>query len=264
VSTYTYLFEHGWDQERRRLDLLEQVFDPGTQDYLGRFPMPVGGDCLEVGAGAGSIALWLCDRVGPNGRVVATDRDTDFLDTLTEKNLEVRRHDIVSDELEDEAFDLIHSRLLLCHLPERTQVVKRLASALRPGGWMVMEDFDWASLVTAPGCINEDLLARTHEAMRIVFPAAGAVMDYGRRLPLDLVAAGLVDVGAEGRVYVGLGGTPAAAWWQLSVVALRPGILATGLLSESEIDEVVRACDDVGSCFLFPTLITTWGRRPPA
>ncbi|MDQ1502768.1 MAG: hypothetical protein QOD57_495, partial [Actinomycetota bacterium] len=90
-----YLFGHDWEQERRRLDLLEQVFDLATQDYLGRLPLPAGGHCLEVGAGAGSVAAWLCNQVGADGRVVATDLGTDFLETLTEKNLEVRRHDIV-------------------------------------------------------------------------------------------------------------------------------------------------------------------------
>jgi SAM-dependent methyltransferase len=257
----TYLFEHEWDQERRRLDLLEQVFDPGTEHYLGRIPLPPGGQCLEVGAGAGSIARWLCDRVGPNGRVVATEVDTGFLEQLTEKNLEVRRHDIVADELEEEAFDLVHSRLVLDHLPARRQVVKRMAAALRPGGWMVQEVFDWASLLAAPGCTAGALHARLYEGLRAVFAAAGATSDYGRCLPLEFRAAGLVDVGAEGRLQLALGGTPAGAWWQMSMAALRKPIVGTGLLSEAELDEALRACDDDGYCSFFPTLITTWGRR---
>jgi 2-polyprenyl-3-methyl-5-hydroxy-6-metoxy-1,4-benzoquinol methylase len=258
----SYLFEHGWDQERRRLDLLEQTFDPATIDHLGRVPLPFGGHCLEIGAGAGSIARWLCDRVGPDGRVVATDLDTGFLEHLTEKNLEVRRHDIAADELEEGAFDLIHSRLVLEHIPERTDVVKRLAAALRPGGWLVLEDFDWCSLVASPTCTGSELLARSVEAMRIVFPAAGATTDYGRCLPLDLRAAGLVDVGAEGRAQVALSGTPAGAWWQLTLAKLGRALLGTGLLSAAELDEILRICDDEGFCLLFPTMVTTWGRRP--
>jgi len=258
----TYLFEHRWADERRRLDLLEQVFDGGTVEYLARVPLPPGGQCLEVGAGAGSIARWLCGRVGPGGRVVATDLDTDFLETLTENNLEVRRHDIVTDDLDEGAFDLVHSRLVLCHLPERDDVLRRLVAALRPGGWLVLEDFDWSSLTEADACTSGGLLARAHDAMRIVFPAAGAAMHYGRRLPLDFRAAGLVDVGAEGRVQVGLGGTPAATWWQLSLAKLRERALGTGFISEAEFDEVLRACNDDGFCFLFPTLVTAWGRRP--
>jgi len=258
-----YLFEHGWELERRRLDLLEQVFDPGTRWHLGRIPLPPGGRCLEVGAGAGSIAQWLCDRVGPDGLVVATDLDTGFLAELTEKNLEVRCHNIVADELEEDAFDLVHSRLLLDHLPARRQVLKRMAAALRPGGWMVQEAFDWASLVVAPACTGAALHTRLYEALEGVFAAAGATADFGRQLPHEFKAAGLVDVGAEGRTAVALPGTPAGAWWQLSMAALREPLLRTGGLSEAEMDEALLACDDDGYCSVFPTLVTTWGRRPP-
>jgi SAM-dependent methyltransferase len=257
----TYLFEHGWEQERRRLDLLEQVFDPGTREHLGRIELPPGAQCLEIGAGAGSVARWLCDRVGPGGRVVATDLDTGFLEELTEKNLDVRRHNILTDELEEETFDLIHSRLVLDFFPERqAEVVARLVSALRPGGWLVLEDFDWSTLPAVAGSAQRDLLARVHEAMKLVFPAG--TPELGRGLPLTLRAAGLADVGAEGRVHVGLGGVPAAAWWQLTVLALRPRLLGTGLFGEAELDGALRAFDDDGFCFLLPTMITTWGRRP--
>ena len=59
--------------------------------------------CLEVGAGAGSIAGWLADRVGPSGQVIATDLDTRFLEQQARPNLEVRRHDVVRDPLETDA-----------------------------------------------------------------------------------------------------------------------------------------------------------------
>jgi len=58
-----------------------------------------GWHCLEVGGGGGSIASWLANRVLPDGRAVATDLDTRFLETLSIPNLEVRRHDIVTDPL---------------------------------------------------------------------------------------------------------------------------------------------------------------------
>ena len=259
-----YLFEHSWDLERRRLDLLEQVFDPGTVEHLGRIPLPAGGRCLEVGAGAGSIARWMCDRVGPDGCVVATDLDTGFLEQLTEKNLEVRRHDIVADELEEGGYDLVHSRLVLDHLTARRQVVKRMAAALRPGGWMVQETFDWSSLVVPATCIAGELATRLHAALWEVFAAVGGSTDYGRYLPLEFVAAGLVDVGAEGRVHVALPGTPAGAWWQMSMAALREPLCRTGLVSEAEVDAGLAAFMEDGYCGLYPTLVTAWGRRPLA
>lgn len=256
----TYLFEHNWTEERRRLALLEHVFDPGTEAHLGRIPLAEGASCLEIGAGAGSVARWLCERVGPDGWVVATDLDTGFLEQLPEKNLEVRRHDIVADELEEGAFDLVHSRLVLDHLPTREQVVRRLAEAVRPGGWLVAECFDWSSLVAAPACSGGDLMSRVISALPLVFPPGAP--ECGRGVPGMFRAAGLTDVGAEGQVHVGIGGTPAAAFWQVTLAALREPVLGTGALTAAEFDAAAASCDDEGLCFLFPTLVTTWGRRP--
>ena len=258
----TYLFEHTWDEERRRLDLLEAVFDPGTHASLGRLPLPGGARCLEVGAGAGSIARWLCERVGPGGRVVATDLDTGFLEGLTEENLQVLRHDIAVDHLDEGHYDLIHARLVLMHIPERDQVLRRLVAALRPGGWLMVEVFDWSSLQAAPGSTAEALHTRLYEALGVVFTSVGASVEYGRRLPLDFRAAGLVAIGAEARVHVPTGGSPTAAWWRLSMAKLREPLLRTGRLTEEEIDEALGACDDERFCAFYPMLVTAWGQRP--
>jgi SAM-dependent methyltransferase len=257
----TYLFEQDWDHERRRLDLLEELFDPITKEHLGRLPLPGGRQCLEVGGGAGSVVRWLCDEVGPDGRVVATDLDTRFLEQLTEKNLEVRRHNVLTDELEEETYDLVHSRLVLDFFPERqAEVIGRLVSALRPGGWLVLEDFDWSTLAAISGCAQGERLGRVHDALRLVFPVGAP--ELGRGLPLSLGAAGLADVGADGRVRVAVSGSPAMEWWQLTLLALRPRLLDTGRFSEAEVDDMLEGFDDDGFCFLLPAMITAWGRRP--
>ena len=65
-------------------------------------------------------ALWrnlVISVTSQDGRVVATDLDTRFLDALHESNLDVLRHDVRTDDLPEETFDLIHARLLLEHLP---------------------------------------------------------------------------------------------------------------------------------------------------
>jgi trans-aconitate methyltransferase len=56
----------------------------------------------------------------------------------------------VTDPLPDAAFDLIHARLVLIHVPEREEVLARLVAALKPGGWMVEEEFDSQSLPCDP------------------------------------------------------------------------------------------------------------------
>jgi hypothetical protein len=82
VTSNTYLLPNAWHQARERLALLERVLDPGTTRHLDELGVAAGWECLEFGAGGGSIAAWLCARVGSTGRVVATDLDTRFLEAL--------------------------------------------------------------------------------------------------------------------------------------------------------------------------------------
>jgi 2-polyprenyl-3-methyl-5-hydroxy-6-metoxy-1,4-benzoquinol methylase len=95
----SYLLDNAWQHARARLSLLESRLDPGTIFLLNRLGIRPGWRCLVVGAGGGSITEWLCQQTGPEGHVVATDIDTRFIDALDYPNLEVRRHDIVADEL---------------------------------------------------------------------------------------------------------------------------------------------------------------------
>jgi len=97
-------------------------------------------NCLEVGEGGGSIAKWLCERVTSTGHVLVTDIDTRFLEQLRLPNLEVRQHNIVTDPLPERAFDLVHARLVLAHVPERNMALRKLISVLRPGGWVLLEE----------------------------------------------------------------------------------------------------------------------------
>ena len=55
----------GFDDELGRLRLLEARYDPGTFGRLSMFGPLAGVRCLEVGAGAGSVARWLAAQAGP-------------------------------------------------------------------------------------------------------------------------------------------------------------------------------------------------------
>lgn len=68
-----YPFDQAWQHESERLTALEQGLDPGTIRHLEALGVGPGWRCWEVGAGAGSIAAWLCQRVGDEGHVIATD-----------------------------------------------------------------------------------------------------------------------------------------------------------------------------------------------
>jgi trans-aconitate methyltransferase len=139
----------GSEPEAERLTLLESIFDPGTVETLTATGVEPGWRCLVPGAGHGSIARWLAHQVGPTGRVVATDIDTRFLESSASTNLEVRQHDLLEDPLEDD-YDLVHARALLVHLVgDQVHAIGRLVDAVRPGGWIAIEEYDTANIGSA-------------------------------------------------------------------------------------------------------------------
>jgi ubiquinone/menaquinone biosynthesis C-methylase UbiE len=117
------------------------ALDPGTQAHLTRLGVGPDSRCLEVGAGDGSVAFWLAAQVGPNGVVVATDLQTDFLEGEATRHpgLEVLRHDIMAEELPT-GFDVGHARWLIEWLPDKRLALQRMANALRAGGVILIEE----------------------------------------------------------------------------------------------------------------------------
>jgi SAM-dependent methyltransferase len=254
-----YQFGHEWQQERNRLASIEQFEDPGTIRHLEALGVGTGWRCLEIGAGGGSIASWLCRRVGPTGHVLATDLETKFLAALDHGNLEVRRHDITADDLPEAAFDLIHERAVLLHLPCRSRVLARLVAALKPGGWLLCEDTDFSTFVdgsTVPA------LSRVGKEMVRFLESRGAEPNYGRRLYGEVKAAGLVDVGAEGRVYMMRGDHPSSVLPRYTFERIRAPLLASGAVLEAEFEAALAALGDPDVAVMSHVMMAAWGRRP--
>src|SRR6185436_3209711 len=116
------------------------------------------------------------------------------------RNLSVLRHDIVHDALPAQPFDLVHARLLLCHLPEREAVVDKLIQALKPGGWLVIEDFDSLSLLPDHMVNPAETPLKATTALREFMRLKGVDLRFVRLLSAKLRGRGLKDVSAEGKV----------------------------------------------------------------
>ena len=265
APTPTYIFDNAWLQARERMQAAESYLDPWTTSQFERIGIQPGWSCLEAGAGAGSIADWLCRRVGTEGNVVALDIDTRFVETLDHANLELRRLDIAIEPLEQERFDLVHARLLLSHLPDRVAVLTKLVRALKPGGWILVEDFDHVTVALVDATIHPDdarAVQIVRDATLSGMAARGVDLDLGRHLYGLLRQHGLSQVTADGHVFMACGGSQFTRFVSLGLRQLRSG-LSAGSDEQQAVDRVLSLSSDPAFAMMTHLLMSARGQRLP-
>jgi SAM-dependent methyltransferase len=251
-----YTLDNTWEKAELRLSLLEACYDPGTTTRLTALGVDAGWRCLELGAGGGSIARWLCDRVGPTGVVTAVDLEPRFLEADPRPNLEIHRRDILADGVPGDGYDLIHTRMLIMHLPNREQLIADLVQRLRPGGVMLLEEADFYVFSS-----SESLYRDVWHQSALVAAKAGGDFYWARHLPACMAAAGLVEVKAVLDGQISRGGE---AWAELTAMSweqFTPLLVADGYPADL-IGAAIAELTDQDRWFLGCPVIAVSGRRP--
>ncbi|MGW1891870.1 methyltransferase domain-containing protein [Streptomyces sp. NPDC002004] len=257
-----YLLDNRRAEAGQRFDAFATLFDPTTFRHMEQLGIGPGWRCWEVGAGGTSVVSWLAKRVGPTGRVLATDIDTSWLSSVARAPVEVCRHDVATDAPPAEGFDLVHARLVLVHVPDREKALASLVKALRPGGRLLVEDADPAlQPLTCPDEHGpaEQLANHLRQGFRTLLAGRGADLAYGRTLPRLLRTAGLRRVEAD--AYFPLTSQACAELETATVRHIRGQLVTAGVATDDEIDRhlenVARGDMDLATA----PLISAWGRK---
>src|SRR5262245_39298723 len=118
-----------------------QALGPATEMMLDLAKVDAGRRVLDVGAGTGDSTLVAAQRVGPNGRVLATDISESVLEITAESarhaglsNVDTLVVDAQRLDLESDAFDAAVSRNCLMLIPDYHQALIQIRHVLKPGG----------------------------------------------------------------------------------------------------------------------------------
>ncbi|MGW5861500.1 methyltransferase domain-containing protein [Streptomyces sp. NPDC055239] len=258
-----YLLDNARSEAGIRFDALSELFDPTTFRHIETLGIASGWQCWEVGAGGPSVVTWLADRVGPTGRVLATDIDTSWASRAAGGVIEVLHHDVGRDEPPVSGFDFVHARLVLVHVADRERALRAMAGALRPGGWLLVEDADPASqpLICLDEYGPEQALANKLRAgFRSLLAARGADLAYGRKVPRLLREAGLTDVTAD--AYFPITSAACDVLEAATVRHVRDRLIAAGLATDEEIDRHLASVTSGRLDLATSPMISAWGRRP--
>src|SRR5580704_3963207 len=249
---------------------LGDLFNPSTFRRIDALGIRPGWRCWEVGAGGPTVPAWLARRVVPGGYVLATDIDVAALQEATdvaalpeatdvaalpeatdvaalpeatdvaalpeaaEPGFEVLQHDVAAERAPAAGFDLVHARLVVMHLADRGAALAAMTGALRPGGWLLLEDADLSLQPLA--CPDETGPAEqlANKIRRVSVGLRGDNLAFGRTLPRLLRGAGLTGIGAD--AFLPIAGPASARLEQTMIERQRDRLLAAGLLTAAEID----------------------------
>ena len=260
----------GGIEGRERLRILAGVMRASSAALFDRLDLHDGITCLDVGCGGGDVTLELARRVAPNGKAVGVDIDPTKLELARQEaaqqgvgNVEFRVAD-VRDALIEHQHDVVYSRFLLTHLSDPAGAVAGFYRQLRPGGRLAVEDIDFGGHFTHP---EFAAATRYRDLYCEVVRRRGGDANIGPRLPLLLKRCGLQDIGVAVVQPIGLAGD-VKLMNPLTMENIADAVLAEGLATRAEIDEIVRElyafAADPDTVAGVPRIVQVWGRRPVA
>lgn len=263
MSDLKYVFDNAKDREElKRLEAIEEEFDPGTRERLLSTGVKAGWRCLEVGAGAGSIAKWMSQNVQEEGKVVALDINPRYLQSTIPANLEVRAGDIRTIELKEDSFDLVHARYVLIHIPDYEVALQRMLALLKPGGWIILEEPDFSVSKAVFGPLEDcRAVGKVYNALNTTYSGMGLDWSVGVKLPALLKTQRLRNLSWETNTHLNHGETGIARIMRMSTEHLRPRYLDTGFATDQDIERYLQFTESRDSWAVYYSTISVMAQK---
>jgi SAM-dependent methyltransferase len=258
--------------EQQRLIIQARGLAAHAHSLLDRISPRPGARAADIGCGPIGILDLLAERVGAHGNVVGVERESRFVEMARAevtrrgfRNVQVVNADAATTGLEKGSFDVVHERLVLINLPvvKRHAIVAEMFSLLRPGGTIVLQEYD----ATAYGCYPEHpSWTALLKIFNDTFHAAGGDDYIGRSLASLLRSAAAEDVEIKAHVEFPKVGDYQRTHLLSLIDSMRDRILSCGRLEEVELTTHMAALrdhlSDPATTVIDKLLVQAWGRKP--
>jgi ubiquinone/menaquinone biosynthesis C-methylase UbiE len=262
MSTDSYLLA-GQPSELERLQLQSKVWEPSGRRLLGEIGDGRGLRVLDIGCGALGWLRLLSEWVGPEGKVVGTDVDERLLGAALKSvqagtpNVELVFDDVFNSRLEPQSYDLVHPRFIIAPLGRGSELVATLHRLAKPGGWVVLEEWDFGSWhFNPPAPAAEQLIRLIYE----IFSQLGG--EAGRELPALFREIGISDPKIDAHVVALKPGNPYLRLPLQFSVSLEPRLLK--LVTGEELEALRRDAEaelaEPHRWGTTPMVIQSWGQ----
>jgi SAM-dependent methyltransferase len=262
------------DEELERLGVQHRAWQACTLAAWRSAGIARGQTVLDVGCGPGYASLDLAELVGPSGSVVAIDKSAKFLGALNAErcrrkidNISTYSADLDIGEFPDVMADAAWCRWVFAFLTKPHQVLSRLASAVRPGGTIVVHEyFDYSTWRTAPRCAELEVFVK---AVMASWRDAKGEPDIALSLPSWFESLGFEIRSVHPIIDVVQPGHPKWGWLQSFIEVGRQRLVDLGYLTAAEAESVWQAFKAVeaapGTRMISPAVLEIIAqRRTPA
>ena len=259
------------DDEHERLAWQAERFDPLTERLFREAGIDFGQRVLDLGSGAGHVALLLSRLVGPTGEVVGVERDANSIAFARRQiaeagltNVTFTQSDVSQISREDQ-FDAAVGRFILMYIADPARVVSSLSRLVRPGGVIAFHEVTWDAFLRR--CAHLPLCAAGAGLIHEAFQRTGANAEAGPSLFRVFQDAGLPAPIMTTDVHI-LNARDLTRWIVGILHSMRPQFQALGLsqaelgdaesLPERLLAEIAASDSVVGG----PDLVGAWSRKP--
>jgi ubiquinone/menaquinone biosynthesis C-methylase UbiE len=224
------------ERNPERQQLLAQVLNPLTHQVLARLPEIPNARCLDLGCGQGHTTRFLADVLKP-AECVGLEYDARLVDYAMTRpdnppSVRFQHGDATELAFADAAFDVVFCRYLLIHMVDPMRVVREMMRVVRPGGYAVAFEGDFAIELSHPAC---DALRSMNKIWHGLFqnPAAG------RKLVHYFREAGAASVQAGALMHLEHDAATLKRTYRLTAEATGGAAQAKGVLTADEVREMV-------------------------
>lgn len=261
------------EAETRRLMAQDRLYGPFTRHLLEDAGIEEGMKVLDVGSGAGDVALLAAGLVGPTGSVVGVDQDPEVLKAASARaeassltNVSFYAGDF-REGVPGDGFDAVVGRLVMLYVPDPAAALRGLVEHLELGGIVAFGEFNFlpdSSVAHPPAPSHKQMWGWMQGVVR----GAGLDPATGYNLRKTFLDAGLPE--PEMNICSPVGGGPDFLGYDYGAESLRsmlPLILKLGIATEEEIEidtlaERLRAeTVDLGGIVKTPELVGAWARK---
>ena len=260
--------------ETERLIEQAHLYERVTLRMLRNAGVEAGMKVLDIGSGAGDVAIAAAQLVGPDGTVVGVDINPDILETARARaqqaghaNIEFLAGDARELELPHD-FDAVAGRLVLMYLADPGPALKQLVTHLRPGGIVAFQEAE-LTLYQAVRSPDTPLVNQLVEWGLEVFRRSGANIGMGLELQRMFAEAGLPAPVAHLEAPAGAGPDWVGyEFLQHAFTSLLPLIESFGIATAAEVDAATlgerlqREAESSGRLIVLPPHVTAYARLP--